>query len=72
MFFVRHKKVVMGKNNKKQKHFEKLEEEKARLKKREIMLQELKSLALDNGTASRLKSVVTSNGKVKKNTIQKA
>ena len=32
----------MGKVNKKQKHFEKLEEQKIRLQKRELMLQELK------------------------------
>ena len=61
----------MGKVNKKQKHFEKLEEQKIRLQKRELMLQELKSLSLDNGTASRLKSIVSSIGKVKKNTIKK-
>jgi hypothetical protein len=55
----------MGKVNKKSKQLDKLADEKARLRKREQMLQELKSLSIDTNTASRLKSVVTSNGKSK-------
>ena len=55
----------MGKVNKKLKQLDKLADEKAKLRKRELMLQELKGLSLDNNTASLLKSVVTSNGKSK-------
>jgi hypothetical protein len=55
----------MGKVNKKSKQLDKLADEKARLRKREQMLQELKTLSIDTHTASRLKSVVTSNGKSK-------
>lgn len=53
----------MGKVNKKVKHMEKLAEEKARLARREQMLAELKNHAIDKKTASKLKSVVTSNQK---------
>jgi hypothetical protein len=52
-----------------QKYCTKLTDEKMRLARRERLLSELKAVAIDSGTAKQLKSVVTSNGKSKKKTL---
>lgn len=56
----------MGKVNKKVKHMEKLAGDKARLVRREQMLAEIKTHAIDKTVASKLRSVVTSNQKATK------
>jgi hypothetical protein len=56
----------MVKKDRKEKRLHKIAAEKEKLKTREEMLEELKKLAIDKNTQSRLRSVVTSNQKLNK------
>lgn len=56
----------MAKANNKQLKIAKLVNEKARIVKREKMIKELRSHAIDKMTQSKLRSVVTSNKRTRK------